>query len=159
MTRANKRYQWLVEAVAACHSDECLIWPFRKDRDGYGRVRPPREEYGRITFGAHRLAFKLVNGRWPDPLGIHSCDTPSCINPAHIKDGTHAINHAQKVARGRSTRGVLQHSAKLNDDLVRQIRIEYRPRKFGYHRLANKYGVTKPIIKGIIRGTLWRHVA
>lgn len=156
--RIHRCYLWLVKAVAEHNSNKCLIWPFHVDKDGYGRVRPPVEEFGRITFGAHRLAFKLKYGRWPEPLGTHSCDTPRCCNPRHIKEGTHSTNQGEKAARGRSLRGVQQHDAKLNDDLVRKIRVEYKPYKFGFHRLATKYGITKPIIKGIIDGRLWRHV-
>src|SRR5882762_3970114 len=149
ISRRNIQYDWLAKTIAEYDSDECLLWPFHTDRNGYGRVRPPLKEYGRITFGAHRLAFKFKYGHWPEHLGTHSCYTPGCINPKHIKDGTNASNQKEKADRARSVRGTDQKGAKLTDEIVRNIKREYKPRKMGFHRLANKYGVTKPIIRSI----------
>jgi HNH endonuclease len=151
-------YQWLAKTISEHNSDECLIWPFRVDRDGYGRLRPPQEEYGRITFAAHRLAFKLKYGRWPEPLGTHSCDTPRCINPRHVKEGTHAINQAEKAARGRSIRGAKQHSAKLSDAKARFIRKSYDRRHWGdVRKLSERFGVSRVVIRLIGQRKLWRH--
>jgi hypothetical protein len=154
----NHRYSWLVTAVAGHNSDECLIWPFHKDRDGYGRLRPFHEG-ARITVGAHRLTFKLKYGRWPEPCALHSCDNPSCVNPRHISEGTNTQNQREKLERGRSLKGTQQVAAKLTEEIVREARKEYIPRKMGFHRLAKKYGVTKHAMMLAITGKSWRHVA
>ena len=151
--RPNPPLEWLYSVALNWHDDKCLLWPFGVDRDGYGRVKIEG-----IESRSHRVVFFLHYGHWPEPCALHSCDTPGCCNLRHISSGTNKQNQNQKAARGRSLRGVQQHDAKLTDDLVRQIRIEYKPYRFGFHRLANKYGVTKPIIRGIINGRLWRHV-
>ncbi len=66
---------WLAAAIAAHNSDKCLLWPFGVDRDGYGLLT--FHEQGKIKrTSAHRLAFRLTHDRWPEPCGLHSCDTP-----------------------------------------------------------------------------------
>lgn len=53
---------------------------------------------------AHRLAYELAVG--PIPAGyvvLHTCDTPRCVNPDHLKVGTQADNIADAVSKGRYT--------------------------------------------------------
>jgi hypothetical protein len=54
-------------------------------------------------------------------------------------------------------KGESQHSAKLTEHDVNQIRKTFKP---GMGRLlAQKYGVTPPSIYGVINGRTWQHVA
>lgn len=155
--RPSLQYNWLLELVARPATDECIIWPFRKDRDGYGRIAPPVQLYGNKTFGAHRLVFRLVNGKWPEPEALHSCDTPSCVNPRHISEGTNAENQRQKAERGRSLRGVQQHSAKLTPTNVEEIRKRYKVRQWGdVERMAKDFGVSRRVVRLVAQGKLWK---
>ena len=55
------------------------------------------------------------------------------------------------------TKGESQHSAKLTEHDVKQIRKAFKP---GMGRLlAQKYGVTPRSIYGVINGRTWQHVA
>lgn len=151
-----RQIEWLESAIRAHDSDECLLWPFTVDRDGYGRVCFYGDGRKERVF-AHRASFRIVHGRWPEPLGLHTCDTPACFNPRHITEGSHSKNQHEKVMRGRSLRGSMQHGAKLTEELVRKARQEYVPRKMGFHRLAKKYGVSKRAMRLAISGISWRH--
>lgn len=57
---------------------------------------------------AHRLSYELHKGPIPDGLQIlHSCDVKNCINPDHLRVGTHSENMAEAADRGRMRSGPL----------------------------------------------------
>jgi hypothetical protein len=114
---------------------------------------------GRHTkVAAHRLAFKVVHGHWPEPMGLHTCDNPPCFNPRHIYEGTDRDNKNDQIARGRTTQGVAQRDAKLTDELVAEARQEYAKGKIGFTLLGRKYGVTAHCMKMAVTGKNWKHV-
>jgi hypothetical protein len=83
-------------------TEACWIWMGSKNSKGYGVRRKPGG--GVITM--HRYSFELANG----PIGmglniLHSCDNPSCVNPAHLRAGSQADNVADMVSRGRAKSG------------------------------------------------------
>ena len=78
----------------------CWLWSGTMSSDGYGVTKPPG--LGRRT-RAHRWALALSGVEVPpDAVVMHRCDTPLCVNPAHLSVGTHADNIADKVAKGRA---------------------------------------------------------
>ena len=145
------RFPWLVKAISEHKSNECLLWPFGTT----GRYGTCRFNDGYVA--THRLVFYLTHGRWPVPYGRHTCDTPLCINPRHVIEGTPAQNSADMVARGRSAKGERNASTKLTADIVMKIRSAFRP---GMSRLlANRFGVTDATILLIVKRRIWKHVA
>lgn len=78
-------------------SGECWLWTGRLTSHATHRYgRWGKREY------AHRVAYRLVNG---DPGGadvLHECDNPRCVNPAHLKLGTHSQNMCEMFARERN---------------------------------------------------------
>jgi hypothetical protein len=152
------RFEYLCAAISEHNSDECLMWPFSVDRDGYGKL-PYVEDGKKLKVSAHRIAFKIVNGRWPKPNGLHNCDTPGCSNPRHIFEGTTQDNHDDQVAKGRTIRGTQQSQAKLTETIVLQVRAEYAVGNVSMKALAERHGVSRPTIEYAIRCTRnWRHV-
>jgi hypothetical protein len=78
----------------------CHIWTAARNDNGYGVFHLVPDE-GEL---AHRVAFLWAHGHWPRPHGLHHCDNPPCVNPAHIYEGTPKDNAQDKSARGRSWR-------------------------------------------------------
>ena len=92
MTDLERLYLYTPERPA----DGCWIWQGSRHPNGYGRVRASgREQW------AHRVSYAAHVG--PIPAGmhlLHSCDTPACINPAHLRPGTHQENMRERTERG-----------------------------------------------------------
>lgn len=86
----------------------CLLWPLAVDKGGYGKISCYFERIGKDkrrngTIKTHRLAYLLKHGEIPNDLHIlHSCDTPSCVNPDHLRVGTHQENMTERTVRGKS---------------------------------------------------------
>lgn len=148
--------------------DQCWPWlgaTVRRRGDGleYGKFSVRQGELGQVkesTLLAHRVAFFLVRGRWPEPNGLHGCDNPLCCNaenPAHVHEGTLKDNTREMFERGRHAgppirTGIDANRAKLTDDQAREIIIRYRAGGVSQASLAAEYGVAQPSISSIIRG-------
>jgi hypothetical protein len=104
-------YIWRIRAMRSTHAfrddwmrqmgrdlpDDCWLWPWAKDREGYGFTR----EAGR-QLRAHRWSYARFVG--PIPLGLtidHLCRCPSCVNPKHLEP----VTIAENTRRGRSGEG------------------------------------------------------
>lgn len=79
----------------------CWNWTGTIIKGGYGRI-VKREGGKRVHIPAHRAAYLEWAGSIPEGLMVlHDCDNARCINPKHLKLGTHQDNMDDKVARKR----------------------------------------------------------
>jgi hypothetical protein len=130
----------------------CVVWNGHKDYLGYGK----RRYKGKVQL-AHRVAFFEANGYMPEAgrVVMHICDNPSCINPGHLRDGTHADNVADRVAKGRSSGGSmpgeLHPGAKLSDKQTAEIR-DLCKTKIPQSKIAAMYGVSQSTVSEIHTG-------
>lgn len=78
--------------------DGCWPWTGAKITSGYGSFSVDGEQVG-----AHRVALMLATNYLPSSstMALHSCDTPSCANPWHLRWGTAKENTADMHGRGR----------------------------------------------------------
>lgn len=131
--------------------DECWEWKGNAHPAGYGKFWE-----GDRTVYAHRFSYALAHGLTSDsPLDIrHSCDNPSCVNPAHLSLGTAQDNADDKVSRGRSLKGVKHNLTHLTEEDVKYIRTS---EERGID-LAKKFNVTKAAISSIRTGRNWKHL-
>ena len=88
---------------------------------------------------------------------LHLCDNPSCVNPAHLREGTSRENTRDMMAKGRANFvgakcGTLNPNAKLNWEKVSEI----RSLPLTYAVLAARFGVRGNTIKAIKLGKTWR---
>lgn len=123
----------------------------------------PRFKLNNYLTTAHRAAWILSYGAIPSGLVVrHKCDNPRCCNPQHLELGTHADNVRDMITRGRrkvsSAKGTRNSKAKLNDDLVREIRSIYTSGNASTIKLARNYGVSQSLISQIVLHRIWKHV-
>lgn len=93
-------------------------------------------------------------------LVCHRCDTPVCVNLAHLFVGTASDNvqdmhqKGRAKAHGKGPAGERARAAKLVAKQVLAIRGDRRPANL----VALDYGVTARSIQMIRAGVTWRHV-
>jgi hypothetical protein len=133
---------------------DCHMWTAAVTHTGYGHVYYE----GRVR-RAHRVAWHIEHGEWPELCVLHRCDERLCVNPAHLWLGTRADNIVDMDAKGRriTARGEGHGFAKLTEADVRAIR-SLR----GVERqvdIAARYGISYGHVSMIQRRKKWAHVA
>jgi hypothetical protein len=78
----------------------CSIWIAALDTHGYGQF-----VIGNRLYLAHRVAWFLEQGRWPDPYALHKCDNRACVRIDHLFEGDDAANAADRNSKGRARGG------------------------------------------------------
>lgn len=86
----------------------CWLWQAGKFYHGYGQVNLGRDAAGKQhTEYAHRVAYVLAVGDVPaGAVVMHTCDTPACVNPDHLRLGTQAENVLDASQKGKYLRGL-----------------------------------------------------
>jgi hypothetical protein len=107
---------------------------------------------------SHRVALWVALGREPDQFVLHSCDNPSCCNPAHLREGSAKDNSQDALSRGRlkplpAWVGEANRGAKLNRAQVEEIRARSSE---SAAVLAAEYSVTPRSVRNIITMRTWR---
>lgn len=101
---------------------------------------------------AHRASYYLYKGELPPKaLVLHSCDNASCVNPDHLRLGTHIDNQRDKIIRGR---GKVE---KLTIDQVKEIKALIATGK-ACLQISKLYGVSNVNILNIKHGKIWTWV-
>jgi hypothetical protein len=164
-------------------TDGCWLWTAHCDRKGYGVIRTGGREGTDVH--AHRIAWELEHG--PIPAGLyvcHHCDSPPCVNPAHLFLGTPADNSADMARKSRSVkgrpmppdriprgerhgsqthpelvaRGEAKPNARLTPDAVREIRRRFDAGTATQTELAHEFNVSKITVFDVVHRKTWRHV-
>lgn len=124
----------------------CWFWLGTVDRNGYGVFR-----YAGRTYRAHRFGWFLIHGRHPSADLLHRCDARGCVNPDHLREGTHAENMADMVAKRRQACGERHPMARLNDAEVRAIRNRVAS-GHSQRLVAEAFGINQSQVSRIVTG-------
>ena len=142
-----------IHRIIELDTDECLIWPYGKDKDGYACV----QLYGKSA-RAQRYVCTLKYGppayEWLE--SCHSCRNRACLNWRHLRWDTTKANAEDRAKDGTNLLGVRNFNNKLTPDQVKEIRGLYP--SITLTPLAKQFGVSVQTIHGIVRRKIWRHV-
>lgn len=123
---------------------------------------------------AHRLSLQYhLKREIPSSLEVrHLCNNPRCINPEHLKEGTHSENMNDMVVSNRQAKGKT-----LSDKLVgiphpktagsrngrakisEEDAIHIRNSKESYNSLSRQYGISKTQVKRIKNNESWKSLS
>lgn len=130
---------------------DCIDHGFNGNKpQGYHQLRAK----GRLRY-VHRLAYaehhNLEEGELP-ALIRHLCNNPRCVNPEHLKAGTHQDNANDRVAAGRSAKNLLgkrKFGAETDAEIARRFKLH---QDNSVAQMAREYNV-KPynIYQSLIR--------
>lgn len=134
---SGKYSQWVVDV-----STGCWIWCLALNENGYG-VHPQKTSSSRL---AHRVIYEKYRGSIPAGYDLdHLCRNRRCVNPYHMEP----VPRAQNVRRGSVT--------KLTEDDVRQIKSLAKD-GISQREIAERFGVHKSTVGGVLAGRTWREI-
>lgn len=147
--------QYIEDRIERVTESGCWIWI----RALKGKGWETGDGYGACWFSgayhyAHHLAWEAYRGPSNGLHVLHTCDIPSCCNPAHLRLGTNDDNIRDKVSKGRHLHGETHNMVKLTAEEVLAIRASNESEVV----LAARYGVCRSNIGMIRRRVKWSHI-
>jgi hypothetical protein len=151
---------------------DCWLWTGSRNRDGYGKFQvcgrdsPTKAPWTAVVTW---VAWFVHRGVWPTKGQevLHSCDNPPCINPAHLRLGTHQDNMDDMMSKTRSAGarhtwngGVKNpehaHKARLNWERVGLIRQQFATGRYTQAVLARDNNVSEGAIFCVVHHRTWK---
>ena len=128
----------------------CFLWLGAPTNNGYGAIKRKGKNYA-----AHRISWEVHNDQ-TIPAGLcvmHKCDTPMCVNPAHLRVGTVKENMADRDAKGRGRTGTRSGPPRIGvrrpPSLTPEQAAQVRQSRERTRDLATKFGVSVGLICNI----------
>ncbi len=138
-------------------SDHCWLWrggSFTKKGYGLFYARQAGTNSGCTSERAHRVSYAIYNGPIASgELVLHSCDTPACVNPKHLRIGTALENTLEAFRKGRLKAPKIE--SRLTDAQVREIRTSTLPDGV----IGSRFGISRNYVSCIQRGRALKSIA
>jgi hypothetical protein len=133
----------------------CWLWQASTMNSGYGQFG-----HRGTMRQAHRVSYELHVGPIPAGLSIlHSCDDKLCVNPAHLRPGTHSENIKEAYSRGRRAKPDLrgENHPRASITFLDAIRMrDLRSAGMAVTDIARRYGVKRSLVSDVVTGRCWR---
>lgn len=146
--------KYIDEIIIPYTRNECLIWPFGKNNNGYGCISG---ENGKSLF-VHRLICEIENGPLPTPKhqACHSCGNGKngCVTRHHLYWGTAQENQNDRIKHGTDENGSKSPNAKLSE--LDALLIKYS--NDTHINIAKRFNVSRTTVTLIKTGKTWKHL-
>lgn len=141
------------------HPSGCWIWTANRNNKGYGLFRPGGSAPKML---AHRVSYLDACGPIPEGgMILHSCDTPLCVNPDHLRVGTAQDNASDMDIRGRRVvspmRGEDNPQSKLDASTVLLMRDAYLAGESA-KSISRRFCFEFATVSDVLRAKSWRSV-
>lgn len=135
-------------------TDTCWEWIGAKSWTGYGHIR-----FNGVVRKSSRVIWQLTYGDIPKGLCVlHSCDNPSCVNPAHLRLGTQKENVLEMHSKKRAWQNKVMFCSKghpydekntwkhnkFNERRCRKCHAEYSRRFYHVKRIKERTQLISP---------------
>lgn len=110
----------------------CWLFTGPLDTDGYGIIQ---QNGKRVS--APRTMYTLRTGAPPKHNCCHKCDTPSCVNPDHLFDGTQLENMQDASRKGR-----MRGPRRIELFQIKEMTALYRAGNLKRKEIAAQYGIS-----------------
>lgn len=144
------------EIVIPYEGDDCLIWPYHRDNNGYAKVIKSGK-----TYFVNRLLCEIKNGPPPNPKdeAAHDCGKGSsgCCNHSHLRWDSRTGNQADRIEHETSNRGSNHGMSILDEQSVKQI-LALKGIK-SQSKIAKQFGTSQPNVAMIHTGKRWGWIA
>lgn len=111
----------ILEHAEGSNPDACLLWPFNKSKEGYGKLKHDGKHYR-----AHRVAYRLANGGEAMLKVLHRCDNPLVTIPSIFLRELRKIIVWTVMPRAEDAKGKRRNNVILTEEQVREIRATYK---------------------------------
>lgn len=134
----------------------CIEWQMGICKDGYAQLAVSyKHQY------VHRLVATMFYGEPNGRFALHSCDNRPCINPDHLRWGTHQDNTDDRINRNRhvsnAVKGIDHPRAKLDEADVIELR-RLIAAGLSQRKVAKQFGLTQSTVYAIVHRKIWKHI-
>lgn len=150
-TKSGDIRRWLAWVLQQ-ETDDCILWPFRVEDNGYGRVRIYDDSArGYKNWTSHRWICWAAHGEPPTPKhqAAHGCGVRRCSNKRHLRWATCRANLADRLAHGTLRFGKANHATTHSVEHVTALREAFYSACDAW---AAEFGMDVSTVRKIVRG-------
>jgi hypothetical protein len=136
------------------NGEECLIWPYAKDANGYAQINFE----GKVRYVQREICLKIYGSPPKDYIAAHSCGNghKGCVNPNHLRWASKKENYQDAVMHKTSLRGDRHAISKINHTDISKIL--FMRESMTQKQVAEHFGVCRQTISDIERNRRWKWV-
>jgi len=136
----------------------CWEWTGPLRPHGRGQFRLNISRGVNMSVRPSRVSFELFNGirLIPEQYVLHKCDNRKCVNPDHLKLGTHQDNMDDMTDRNRQACGENNGAAKNTIIEIKYIRKLYNSNKYNIKEISRLVGKPYPTVYDIVKNRYWK---